>query len=105
MQKVPQCGHFLLYSDCMEKPHIYVDIRRPEEYAEGHIPGAPNISFEDENSFIETVRNLVDVYVVTLYCQSSFRSSYAQALLAAKHGLSVGNLEGGLSLYQGPLEY
>ncbi len=84
---------------------IYVDVRRPEEYAHGHIPGAINVNLEDEEAFIPQVCAIVEKHgEVVLYCQSSFRSSYAQSLLAQKHGVSVGNLDGGLVLYQGPLD-
>jgi len=83
---------------------IYVDVRRPEEYAHGHIPGAININLEDESAFVPRVCEVVEEHgEVVLYCHSSFRSSYAQSLLAQKHGVTVGNLDGGLMLYQGPL--
>ena len=88
---------------------VYVDVRRPEEYAEARIPNALNYNLEDEIAFVEAVKNLVatlpaDTEVV-LYCHSSFRSSYAQSLLASRYSCLVGNLDGGLALYQGPLEY
>ncbi len=71
------------------------------------IPDAININLEEEKAFVQAVRELIDSLEeeaeVVLYCQSSFRSSYAQALLASRYGYEVGNLEGGLALYQGPL--
>jgi rhodanese-related sulfurtransferase len=89
----------------MEKIHIYIDIRRREEYAVGHIPGARNIDFENNpEAFIEAVTELLSAYDITLYCYSSFRSSYAQSLLATKYNIQVDNMIGGLALYQGPLE-
>jgi phage shock protein E len=89
----------------MEKTALYVDVRRPEEYALGHIPGAVNVNLEeDENEFIVEVSRLAADHDITLYCQSGFRASYAQSLLHAKHDLSVHHLNGGISLYQGPLE-
>ena len=89
----------------MEKTALYVDVRRPEEYAEGHIPGAVNVNLEeDETAFIDIVNSLAADHDITLYCQSGFRASYAQSLLQTKHQLHVGHLNGGISLYQGPLE-
>jgi rhodanese-related sulfurtransferase len=88
---------------------IYIDVRRPEEYAEARIPDAVNYNLEDEEAFVEGVKTLVESLPadteVVLYCHSSFRSSYAQSLLASRHSCYVGNLDGGLALYQGPLVY
>ncbi|MFM2424042.1 MAG: pyridine nucleotide-disulfide oxidoreductase [Candidatus Parcubacteria bacterium] len=84
---------------------LYIDVRRPEEYSTGHIPGAININLEDEPQFVAAVCELVLQHdEVILYCHSSMRSSYAQTLLANKHGVAVGNLDGGLTFYQGQLE-
>jgi phage shock protein E len=84
---------------------VFIDVRRPEEYAAGHIPGAINVPLEDEPTFVAMVCELAATHgEVVLYCHSSLRSSYAQTLLAEKHGVDVGNLPGGLTFYQGHLE-
>ncbi len=87
-----------------ERITLYIDVRRPEEFAAGHLPGAKNVDLEaGEAGFVETIKDLVTDHDVILYCQSSFRSSYAQAMLDAKHGIVVRNFDGGLNLYQGEL--
>ncbi len=87
----------------MSQSVLLIDVRRPEEYATGHIKDAVNVNFEDEAAFVEEVKNLQEMHDITLYCLSGFRSAYAASLLAAKHGVVVKNLEGGLTLYQGEL--
>lgn len=86
------------------KPPLHVDVRRAEEYHLGHIPGAYNVDLENDAEFIAKVTALAEAHEVILYCLSGFRSQYAQSLLATKHGVVVGHLNGGLSTYIGPLE-
>jgi phage shock protein E len=88
----------------MERQLLYVDVRRPDEFITGHIPGALNVNMEDEMDFIETMRRLADEHDIVIYCQSGFRASYAQSLLETKYNIVVTNLDGGIMLYQGPLE-
>ena len=103
-RSVAKCNQ-ISYPIAMERITLYVDVRRPDEFVTGHIPGALNISMEEEEKFIEAMRQLVGEHDVTIYCQSGFRASYAQSFLETKHGIVVENLDGGISLYQGPLEF
>jgi rhodanese-related sulfurtransferase len=86
------------------KPIMYIDVRRPEEYAIGRLPGARNISIEENPAAVDEIIGLTTDNDVVLYCYSTVRSNYVCTLLEAKHGVKVGQLEGGLMLYQGPLE-
>lgn len=62
--------------------YIIVDVRRADEYAEGHIPGAINI--ENEDIMDENPVELPDRdQLIYVYCRSGRRSQEAAAKLAA----------------------
>ncbi|MCQ2432033.1 MAG: rhodanese-like domain-containing protein [Clostridia bacterium] len=62
--------------------YLIVDVRRPDEFAQGHIPGAVNIPNEDIS--IEMPSGLPDKeQTIYIYCRSGNRSKQASAKLAA----------------------
>ena len=62
--------------------YIILDVRRAEEFAEGHIPGAINVANEDIGS--EPPSELPDLNrIIFVYCRSGRRSKEASAKLAA----------------------
>lgn len=62
--------------------YIILDVRRADEFAEGHIPGAINIANEDIGD--SKPEALADVnQVIYVYCRSGRRSKEASAKLAA----------------------
>lgn len=72
-----------------------VDVRTPEEYAEGHIAGAKNINVYD-SGFIDTaLKSLDKSKPVAVYCRSGKRSAEAAHKLSEK-GYNVTNLNGGI---------
>lgn len=72
-----------------------VDVRTPEEFAEGHIKGAKNINVFDRNFIEEAQEELDKSRPVAVYCRSGKRSADAARLLTAK-GYHIANLEGGI---------
>jgi rhodanese-related sulfurtransferase len=58
--------------------HLLLDVRTPEEFATGHIPGAVNISVESLESRLSEVPQGVPVVV---YCRSGNRSQTASRIL------------------------
>ena len=61
--------------------HIIVDVRRPDEYSEGHIPGAVCIPNETIGS--EQPKELPELDgIILVYCRSGRRSKEAAAKLA-----------------------
>jgi phage shock protein E len=72
--------------------HLFVlDVRTPQEYAEGHVPGAVNVPHDQLASRLAEVPKDKDVVV---YCRSGRRSDLAADVLAT-HGYSrVFRLEG-----------
>ncbi len=64
-----------------EKNYIILDVRRPDEYAEGHIPGAINIPNEEIGA--EEIAELPDKsQLILVYCRSGRRSKEASEKLA-----------------------
>ena len=72
-----------------------VDVRTPQEYAEGHIDGALNINIQSDD-FEELVqRELSKDSTVLVYCRSDRRSLDAAEILTSL-GYNVVNLKGGI---------
>lgn len=79
-----------------------VDVRTPEEFAAGHIPGAVNMDvkgadFDDKAAILEAERP------VAVYCRSGARSKTAAKRLVAK-GFTVYELNNGFMNWDGPEE-
>lgn len=71
-----------------------LDVRTPDEFAQGSIEGAQNINFYDEN-FVEQVKGAVEPgSKIAVYCRSGRRSASAAEKLS-KEGYNVVNLLGG----------
>lgn len=62
--------------------YLIVDVRRADEFAEGHIPGAINLANEDIVS-TEPAELPDKDQVIYVYCRSGNRSKQASAKLAA----------------------
>ena len=72
-----------------------VDVRTPEEFAEGHIAGAKNINVFDSDFVDEAEKALDKSKPVAVYCRSGKRSADAARELT-ENGFNVTNLEGGI---------
>ena len=84
-----------------------VDVRRPEEYKEGHIKGAVLANWQDPAQFEEKVKDLDKSKPVYLYCLAGVRSSKAADALVKKGFTKVIHLDGGIEAWKAagkPLE-
>lgn len=80
-------------------PLVILDVRTPEEFQAGHIPGAININFND-GDFTENVEKTIPKGMnVALYCKSGNRSAKANDALAGK-GFCITELEGGILAWE-----
>jgi len=68
-----------------------LDVRSPEEYASGHVPGAVNIPYDQIASRIAEVPKDQDV---VLYCKSGRRAGIAAEVLAGQGYTRLQHLEG-----------
>ncbi|MFP4329159.1 MAG: rhodanese-like domain-containing protein [Alkalispirochaetaceae bacterium] len=80
-----------------------IDIRTPEEYDSGHIPGAKNINIYDD-TFLEEIGALDRRGTYALYCRSGGRTAKALMMMEGMGFESVGHLEGGILDWEGELE-
>ena len=63
-----------------EKDYIILDVRRPDEFAEGHIPGAINVPNEEIGT--AEIADLPDKsQLILVYCRSGRRSKEASEKL------------------------
>lgn len=78
---------------------IILDVRTPEEVAEGTIPNASTINFYDDD-FVEKINLMNKDKEIYVYCRSGGRSSKAADLLVKNGFKNVYNLEGGITAWQ-----
>lgn len=76
-----------------QKPQI-LDVRTPEEFAQGHIDNAQNIDWQGEN-FVQNVEKLNKNKAVYVYCRSGKRSLKASEKLEELGFKKIYNLDGG----------
>ena len=76
-----------------------IDVRTPEEYAQGHIEGAVLMNVMDEDKFAYGIDSLSSEHTYYIYCRSGRRSQSA-ALQMAQKGLKVIDLQGGYNAWQ-----
>ena len=85
-----------------EKNYIILDARRPDEYAEGHIPGAKNIP--NEKIGTAEISELPDKsQLILVYCRSGRRSKEASEKLVKLGYTNIVEF-GGIQDYKGEIE-
>ena len=80
---------------------VLLDVRTPQEYREGHIPGSQNVPLQQLDKVEEVTENKETALYV--YCQSGRRSRQAVSLLQAMGYTNVHNI-GGIAAYSGKVE-
>ncbi len=78
---------------------VFLDVRTPEEFKEGHIEGAVLINFFDED-FKEQVATLNKEKPVYIYCRSGNRSQKAGLILTQMGFQEVYDIEAGYMGWQ-----
>lgn len=73
-----------------------IDVRTPQEFAAGHLPGAVNINVEDP-SFATQIGELDPAGTYALYCRSANRSRVAEEVMLGAGFENVFGLEGGVT--------
>ena len=87
---------------CRSTPNaVLLDVRTPEEYRQGHIPGSRNLSLQAIGALPGMIENRETPLFV--YCQSGSRSSQAVNLLRQMGYTKVQNI-GGIAAYAGKVE-
>ena len=80
---------------------VLLDVRTPQEYREGHIPGSKNVPLQRLDKVEEVTENIDTVLYV--YCHSGARSRQAVHILQQMGYTNVHNI-GGIAAYRGKVE-
>ena len=83
------------------KNTVLLDVRTPQEYREGHIPGSKNVPLQTLDKVTSIAENKDTVLYV--YCYSGARSRQATAMLQHMGYTNVQNI-GGIAAYHGKVE-
>ena len=81
-----------------EGDHVVLDVRSPQELAEGSIPGHVMINFFDPN-FRSEVEKLDKSKAYLIYCRSGNRSGQACHMMSAMGFERLYNLIGGIGAW------
>lgn len=83
------------------KNKTLIDVREPQEYQEGYIPGAINIPLSQLKSRINQIPKDKDVF---LYCRSGMRSKQAARILVRNKYENLSHLQRGIISWQGKVK-
>lgn len=78
---------------------VLVDVRTPEEFAEGHIAGAKNIDWRDSAFARRASEQLDKSKTLALYCKAGRRSHAAAGKLSAMGYQNIVELRGGIEAW------
>lgn len=78
---------------------VILDVRTPEEFAQGHIDGATMIDFYDPG-FAAAIAELDRDQPYVLYCRSGSRSGQTAALMTQLGFTDVAEIDGGILAWQ-----
>ena len=92
-----QALHSALQERAAEPNRIVLDVRTPQEFAEGHVAGAKLIPVQKLETRVNEVPDNAPVYVI---CRSGNRSKTAADLLARNGKTDVRNVQGGTLAWQ-----
>jgi len=87
---------FTLIQDNQGNPDfVLIDVRTPEEFAEGHIEEAINIDFRSEN-FRDEINKLDKDKTYLIYCRSGRRSADALDMMKELNFTRIYHMNGGI---------
>jgi rhodanese-related sulfurtransferase len=78
---------------------VILDVRSPEEYAEGHIPGAINIPYDQIGAQVGSLEHYRERDLV-VYCRTGRRAGVAEDLLSQAGFEQIWDLEGHMVAWQ-----
>ncbi len=91
------------FAKALEDPDVQIiDTRTPQEFSEGHIPGAVNLDLDRED-FFEQMGSLDKSKPIAVYCRGGRRSKIAAERFSGC-GFEVTELDGGLITWEGEIE-
>lgn len=91
-------GHLMERLTSAQAPPL-IDVRTPEEYRAGHIPGAINIPLQQFEKRLDELEAYRDEEVV-LYCESGGRAAYGGRWLATRGFQELRLLDGHMGAWR-----
>lgn len=82
---------------------VAIDVRTPEEWAEGIIPASDMLNIMNPQSFVAGLENLNKEDTFFIYCRSGARSMQACQIMEQYGFKNVVNLEGGIMAWSGEI--
>ncbi len=92
----PQIDMDDILNDASDRRPFLVDVRTPQEFSKGHIPGAVNIPVDEMRSRLD---ELPRGRQIAAYCQVGQRGYLATRILL-QAGFPAANIGGGYKTYQ-----
>ena len=87
------------FKEVASEGFVLIDVRTPEEYAQGFIDGAINMDMKNK-SFISNIQQIDKNKKVYLYCKAGGRSAKASKVLDSLGYKNIINLEGGFDAWK-----
>lgn len=79
---------------------IILDVRTPEEYAEGHLRNSLNVNWKNQEEFKARAAQLDKTKALYVYCRSGVRSEKASEWLRMNGFNHVKDLNGGIQAWK-----
>jgi len=83
----------------MNEAPLIIDVRRTDEFAAGHVPGAVNIPHSEIAAHLDELRGNRHKEVV-VYCESGRRAAIAQGILEKAGFTKVRHLQGDMQSWR-----
>lgn len=77
---------------------VLIDVRRPAEYRQGHIPNAINYPLSQLRKRVKEIPRDKEILI---YCRNGMRSRHAGRILKGKGFSNIAQLRGGLVWWEG----
>lgn len=87
-----------------DKESVILDVRTPDEFAEGYIPNAKLINIQDPANFTSSIEKLDKDKAYYVYCRSGKRSEMACMVMENMGFKEVNNLATGIMKWDGKIE-
>ena len=86
----------MIKKNLKNKNFVILDVRTPEEYADGHLANATNIDFK-ATDFADKVGKLDKSKTYLVYCRAGHRSASAVEIMKTQSFQTLYNLDGGIT--------
>jgi rhodanese-related sulfurtransferase len=86
----------MIKKNLKNKNFVILDVRTPQEYAEGHLANATNVDFAAVD-FAEKIGKLDKAKKYLVYCRTGHKSARATEVMKTQSFQTIYNLDGGIT--------